>query len=273
MESYLFFNSFNLHFDYVSISVANNHSLNKHISPSGNNHYALIIVVSGSVQITYNKQMQTMITNQLILFPLDMKITVKCTSTVTAYCLIFSINEIDTDNRDGSHDWKILFPNSRVFSIPLSKLIIMLNLINDLSDYQSNTLSLSYLLHSCIFEISDQLKLIEENKSSDGGRSIQEINKWILLNFGKKLTINDVATRFGYSDQYFGTFFKKHNQLTFSTYLKNIRIAYAKEQLRLSNKKVKEIARLSGFPDEKHFMRVFQKEIGITPTAYRKKDL
>jgi len=43
----------------------------------------------------------------------------------------------------------------------------------------------------------------------------------------------------------------------------------AKELLEQTTYKIGSIANAAGFPDEKHFLRVFKKAAGFTPTQWR----
>jgi AraC family transcriptional regulator of arabinose operon len=48
------------------------------------------------------------------------------------------------------------------------------------------------------------------------------------------------------------------------------KIPYAKTSLAATGGTVREIATLCGYENEEHFMRQFKREVGLTPTEYRK---
>gem|GEM_PF-3527807 len=52
-------------------------------------------------------------------------------------------------------------------------------------------------------------------------------------------------------------------------YLTGLRMSRAKELLEQTTYKIGSIANAAGFPDEKHFLRVFKKAAGFTPTQWR----
>jgi YesN/AraC family two-component response regulator len=56
-------------------------------------------------------------------------------------------------------------------------------------------------------------------------------------------------------------------------YINSLRIEKAKAMLKNSNFSVEEIAYCVGINDRFYFSRIFKKELGISPTEYRKRDL
>jgi two-component system response regulator YesN len=73
------------------------------------------------------------------------------------------------------------------------------------------------------------------------------------------------------SKNYFSFLFKKQTGLTFIDYLIELRIREAKRLLVQNEKRIYEVAALSGFKDVKYFGKMFKKGTGLTPLEYRKK--
>ena len=57
--------------------------------------------------------------------------------------------------------------------------------------------------------------------------------------------------------------------VTIGEFIKKRRISVAKQLLRNSDYKITEIAQKCGFSDNGFFAKVFLKEVGITPSAFR----
>ncbi len=64
--------------------------------------------------------------------------------------------------------------------------------------------------------------------------------------------------------------FKQHVGHTISAELSHLRLSYAKRQLEETNDKIFIIAERTGFEYHEYFTRLFRREIGMTPSAYRK---
>lgn len=85
-----------------------------------------------------------------------------------------------------------------------------------------------------------------------------------------ELTLNQIADELGFTPNYLSVRFKEETGIGFNKYLLNIRIARAKELLPDVRYKIYEIAYMVGMNDEKYFSRIFKRETGETPVAYRK---
>ena len=86
------------------------------------------------------------------------------------------------------------------------------------------------------------------------------------------LTLAQVAEYVGLSEKYFTNRFTKETGETFSAYLTELRIQKAKELLRTTTFKNYEISEMVGYHNAEHFTRMFKKEVGCTPSQYRKQE-
>ena len=84
------------------------------------------------------------------------------------------------------------------------------------------------------------------------------------------ITLDEIAERMHLTPEYVGTLFRKEVGVTFSVYIKNLRITKAKELLCGSDLKLYEIAEAVGYSDPKYFGKVFKEATGILPNEYRK---
>ena len=72
---------------------------------------------------------------------------------------------------------------------------------------------------------------------------------------------------------YFQKLYKQFFAVTFQTDLIRARISQAKKLLLYANHKIGEIAGLCGYKNVEHFTRQFTKQTGVTPRAYRNRDV
>lgn len=86
-----------------------------------------------------------------------------------------------------------------------------------------------------------------------------------------ELTVTQIADTLSYNSKYISHIFKEKMGISYSEYLRNIRVKYAVTLLEHGLDSVKNIALLSGFSDPLYFSNVFKKTIGVSPKEYKKK--
>ena len=64
--------------------------------------------------------------------------------------------------------------------------------------------------------------------------------------------------------------FKQYTGTSFVNYMKEIRIREAKKLLQDTDLKVQEISARVGYDNEKHFMKTFRGQCGVSPSEYRR---
>lgn len=121
-------------------------------------------------------------------------------------------------------------------------------------------------LEIMLAEIAEANTPLHDRKSS---RLTENITEWIRLNAIQIGSTKEVAAHFGYNSEYLTTMVKKATGKSLKELIIDSRIEYAKEILCTTNRTVREIAYESGFTDEKYFLRVFKKQLDITPTEFR----
>lgn len=84
------------------------------------------------------------------------------------------------------------------------------------------------------------------------------------------ITLDEIASKLNITPEYLGTKFRNETGVTFSTYMKDYRMAKAKELLLGTNLKLYEIADRVGYNDPKYFSRVFKEATGMLPAEFRK---
>ena len=97
-----------------------------------------------------------------------------------------------------------------------------------------------------------------------------QLRLYIDENYEKEdLSLQEIAEQFSVSESYLCVIFKKAFDYTINQYIIDQRIEKAKDYLKNSNKKIKEISDLVGYRDCNYFIRIFKKTTGITPADYR----
>ena len=116
----------------------------------------------------------------------------------------------------------------------------------------------SYIRMLLILEPPRRDPLVENLKSYLDGN----------LTYGAELS--HMARLFHYNEKYLGRLFKQKTGETVGEYVNRRRLEVAKKLLRSSDAPVIEVAAQVGFNNVTYFNRLFKRQYGRTPTAYRK---
>lgn len=100
---------------------------------------------------------------------------------------------------------------------------------------------------------------------------VRKVQKYILDNFDRKISLSEVAEQMFISPQHLCKKFKKITGMQFVDYVLNIKVKKAKRLIMNSNIKVKDLAIQLGFNDYTYFCKVFKKYEGMSPLQYRSK--
>ena len=128
----------------------------------------------------------------------------------------------------------------------------------------------SQLQKSVIAMTEGYLVLIRDHSRRQYSNLIRGCLDYIDFHYAESVTLTELANRFSVSDTYLSSRFQQETGETFIAYLNKVRIRYActlLEKLQISMQKV---AELCGFSSSNYFARVFQQQMGMSPTSYRK---
>lgn len=113
-------------------------------------------------------------------------------------------------------------------------------------------------------------KLIYERNQGRKNKHVEAMKQYIMQNYSEKLTIKLVADTVGLNSVYCGALFKKVENCSISEFITKVRINRAMDLLETDGYSIADIAELTGFIDLYYFSNVFKKEVGVSPSTYRK---
>lgn len=97
---------------------------------------------------------------------------------------------------------------------------------------------------------------------------VSDMVKTIHRDYGKHLCLEFFAEKYKMTPEYLSTLFAKETSMTFSNYLKNVRLEKAKELLNTTDLKIYEIACRVGYTEPKYFSKVFREYVGVSAKQY-----
>ena len=101
-------------------------------------------------------------------------------------------------------------------------------------------------------------------------QKLKDILEYIGRNYCQAITLEDCAQVAGFNPTYFSRYFSRHMGVTFQEYVKKLRIDRARWLLRADKTPVTEISYQCGFKDIKTFNKLFKREMGMSPSQFRR---
>jgi AraC-like DNA-binding protein len=123
---------------------------------------------------------------------------------------------------------------------------------------------------SDLYHLLDTFEEIYNRKYRAKREGLPMVQKYLLAHFKEKGCIAEAASLCGVSGRRFNDLFKAAYHITPNRYIINHKIAVAKKMLANKELSLNEVAELSGFSDGYYLGKIFKKETGQTPGAYRR---
>lgn len=98
---------------------------------------------------------------------------------------------------------------------------------------------------------------------------IRELQSWIHENLALDLSVDVLARRLNMSLRNFSRIFMRETGLSPAKFVEEVRLSYARQRLEQSRDKLEKIAIECGFGNGLSLRRVFEKNLGVTPSEYR----
>lgn len=124
------------------------------------------------------------------------------------------------------------------------------------------------------------LALIIENASSVNPNSraffsskdeyIKNAVAYIQTNYSRNLSVKEVSKFIGLNRSYFGAMFKEQTGRSPQSFITDFRIDKAKKLLSDMSMTIGDVSRSVGYDDPLAFSKLFKKNVGVSPNAYRR---
>lgn len=110
-------------------------------------------------------------------------------------------------------------------------------------------------------------------KSAEVSPVIQQAKEYIMRRYQENISLSDVADHCAVSNSYLSDLFHKQLGVSYLKYITGLRMEQAAKLLKNQpDLKIYEVAAQTGFVSDKHFISVFKKFYGVSPTIYQKEN-
>ncbi|CAM4500655.1 two component AraC family transcriptional regulator [Paenibacillus macerans] len=201
--------------------------------------------------------------------------------------LLESIRTLDRERLLGTFDETKRYIEDQAFTKEMAERMIVELTVVLYRQFEHLNLSMEWPLEGLLQELhslgalhemigllkSNFGKWITDSRENPSKENVQNVigktQEYILGNYHKDLSIDEVAELAGLSISHFCLLFKQVSGYTFLEYLTQCRIEKAKFILKNSHVKVYQVAPMVGYQDPRYFTQVFKKVTGMTPTEFR----
>jgi len=154
-------------------------------------------------------------------------------------------------------------------------IILTAHLLSD-ADLERCNRGVARILGKGLFSAEETLKHVESalTRQHTLNRITQQLIRramvYIHTRYSDPITREEIADQVGISADYLTDCFRQELGITPITYIRRYRIRQACELLRNTDQSITQVAMAVGFSDSAHFTRTFQREIKLTPRAFRR---
>lgn len=138
------------------------------------------------------------------------------------------------------------------------------------SEFEKTDFGQQVVTHSCVNLLLAMIfRKMSRPKPMSNGIINKEMLEYIREHCGEKITLKMLCRQGHYDVSYFSRMFKKYTGVTFTKYLKDIRIECACDMLKSTEDKVNDIYTKVGYSDKTKFFKDFKNHTNTTPLKYR----
>ena len=125
--------------------------------------------------------------------------------------------------------------------------------------------------HQMLEKLTHKLQQLagSTNPETVSNDTFRKVLDYINHNFTCPLSFQEISEQYGLNPSYLSQLFKKELGVTFTDYLTNLRIQYAKELLETTSIRISEIPERIGYRYDYNLAKLFKKETGYSPREYR----
>lgn len=230
--------------------------------------YELCVVTKGVLYLEYNKKQYHIEEGEMLLLPPVPEPFNKRKGYQSSDCSFYWLH-FEPQN-DTLLSESISLPEYSRLSHP-EKIIILMKQLQDAVRNNSSSCTLNYMSTAILCEVFDDIRSEAEGGSgSKVSRQLYEdITDYVKHNIHSRLTVKQIAEKFGYNEKYISHMFCKISGLTLKQFILEQKAEAASFFLTDTNLTIEEISVKLGYNDSHNFMRSYKNTTGFSPTEYR----
>jgi len=150
---------------------------------------------------------------------------------------------------------------------------LILNIIETmLYEFKNKREGYDSILRAYLNQLIVQLSRVYKENMKAGKDTLfrfAELAAFIELNFNKKITVNELSQKIGFSERHFSRIFISIYDTSPMEYIMRLRLKQSCILLKNRDLNITDVAVKCGFEDSNYFTRQFKKYYKVTPTLYR----
>ena len=240
-------------------------TLSENYPEHAHDYFEIEYIISGKGTVYLNEEPYELKPGTACFFtPVDFE-SIIVTEDITLLNISFSEEWVDSDIV-----FELIFPAViQNYSLPLVNRL--------LEEYNSKTKYNDIVIKNILnITLTDIARYIKNHNSTVAKKLPVAIRRGLLYmrrHFNEEITLETVANQAYLHPVYFSSLFRDAMGITFSKYLMDMRLQYAKRLLINSKNSVTEICYMSGFTSLSHFLRCFKSAYDISPKKYREQNI
>lgn len=258
--------------DSYQISLQNIEYYSKHIHLG----IEVLLVISGEIEVTVNQHSCHLAENDLLLINANDIRSIKGNKENVVLSLQIPLDLIEPHYQDihechfncnsskVDNGLYLLFDQMRQL---MAKILIAYYQKQDGSEIEIN--GLIFQLVTLLIRNFKTTHLGSKQFTEMKDERIREILAYIEKNYRKPISLEEIAKQRYLSLYYLSRYFKQEVGVSFSQYVKNIRLKSAVHELLYTGHNITQISLNNGFPNVKAFNKAFKEMYQQTPTEYR----
>lgn len=139
----------------------------------------------------------------------------------------------------------------------------------DVTLYIEGTTSAMELRRKIIELFNLYIRAVRDNRVSRDSYNVQKTKQFLGTYYMQNISLKDISNKLGINPNYLSTVFHNESGMTFTQYLRGLRVRKATEMMRGGSLKIYEIAAKVGYENEASFYRAFREETGVSPIQYK----